>query len=106
MQHWISIVALILSVASFVLFAITIIIALKKELAKPIGAVQESALPNLGDVAKVIDSLSKAGPSVLTLFAAIAFIWFSMDAATPPKEAGSGGAGKSTPSQSAPATPK
>ncbi len=64
MQHWISVVALVLAVLSFVVFAITIILPPVKSLESK-DTLQASAIVDLEGLAKLIDSLSKAGPSAL-----------------------------------------
>jgi hypothetical protein len=86
MLWWISITSLVISVLAFVLFAVCIIARLRGVQAAGFGDAKAQ-----GDVegwaklaeamAKVIDSLNRAGPAVLALTASIVFMIMSFLAA-------------------------
>ena len=83
MFWWIFWVSLVLSVLSFLLFALTII---RRPSAGDFGDAQaQGAVEGWAKfaeaIAKVIDSLSKAGPSALTLIGSITFMIISFLAA-------------------------
>jgi hypothetical protein len=81
MVWWVSCVSLVLSVLSFLLFAITILRARPATTGSFGDAKEHGALEGWAKVgeaaAKVIDSLSKAGPSALTLTSSIVFMIIS-----------------------------
>lgn len=85
MLYWISATSLAMSVVAFVLFVRAILTAGNRS-GTTLGDVrQEAALDSLAKlaeaVAKLVDSLTKSGPSVVTLMAAIVFIVISLIAA-------------------------
>ena len=82
MLWWISVTSLVFSVLAFVLFVACIIARLRGGTAtgfgdaRPQGEVEGWA--KLAEaVAKIIDSLNKAGPAVLTLTASVVFMIIS-----------------------------
>lgn len=85
MIWWISAVSLGISVASFLLFAISVLLP-RRLAAGNFGAARAQAdlegWAKLAEaISKVIDSLSKAGPSTLTLTSSIVFMIISFLAA-------------------------
>ena len=84
MIWWVSLVSLVISFSSFLLFGVTLLFPRTPRS----GTVAEARTANVEGwaklaeaIAKVIDSLSKAGPSVLTLTSAIVFMVISFLAA-------------------------
>ena len=74
MIWWVSAVSLVLSVLSFLLFAINVLFPPPRDAASAKAANVEGWARLAEAIAKVIDSLNKAGPAVLTLVSAIVFM--------------------------------
>ncbi len=84
MLHWVSVVSLVLSALSFLLF-VYFLLARRSETGSFGDAQQEGELDGIAKAAealsKLVDSLSKAGPVALTLTSSMVFMVLSLVAA-------------------------
>ena len=85
MIWWVSLMSLVLSVLSFVLFGMSVMFPKTREpgtLASANAQANVEGWAKLAEaIAKIIDSMSKAGPSTLTLTSSIVFMIISFLAA-------------------------